>query len=144
MTLVPRDAPDEALLSIVHGWIEALARQDYAAAFAALGYALAHGEPGADCIRRQIQSYRSPELYPGVTNFTLTDWRTATGGNPNPLQLIRRYKANDTGLIATIELHLPLNGRWSDLEADFVIFDNQNSREGYFLSLEEISSSRAD
>ena len=138
MVVVPRDASDEQLLAIVREWLDVLAREEYDAVFAALGYARSFGEPGAECIRNNINKYRSPEYYPGVDHFVVTDWRTARGGNPEPLQLIRRYEPNPLGLMVTVGIDLPLNGRWSDLEADFVLFENNNVEEGYILVLEDI------
>jgi hypothetical protein len=139
MILVPPEASDDQLLAIVRGWLDALAREEYAAVFASLGYALSYGRPGAECIERKIKSYRSATYYPGVTDFVVTDWRTARGGNPTPLQLVRWYEPNDIGIRATVELDLPLNGLWSDLEADFVLFENKvNPSQGHILCLEEI------
>lgn len=125
------------LLDEVYSWIEALARLDYQAVYESLGYAVAFDQPGADCIRRAIEEYRHPEFFPGVTEFRVTSPRLAVGGNPTPLLQIKWFESNQTGLLATVELHLPLNGKWSDLEADFVLFQDGA---GSYLSLEEICS----
>lgn len=140
MIFMPRGASDAQVLDIAHHWVDVLAREDYAATFAALGYALLyqHDCSGPECIRSIIKSYRSPDFYPGVEDFTVTDWRTAEGGNPTPLQKITWFEPNDTGLRGALEMHLPLNDRWSDLEADFVWFENKNLGEGFHFSLEEI------
>src|SRR5688572_7739859 len=121
MVLVPLSATDDELLAVVRSWLDVLAAEDYERIFANLGYAMAWGG-GAEAIRRDIEKYRSPELYPGVSKFRVTDWRIASGGNPSPTLLVRRYKHSERlPIVATIELDLPLNGRWSDLEADFVV-----------------------
>ena len=142
MVLVPLSATDEELLAIVRSWLDVLAAEDYDRVFAHLGYAMAWGE-GAEGIRRDIQRYRSLAFYPGVSEFRVTDWRTVSGGNPSPTALVRRYPHSERlPIIATIEIDLPLNGQWSDLEADFVVTaENAADVEGV-LSLEDISSPR--
>jgi len=141
MVKVPLSASDKELLQTVRAWLEVLADEDYDRVFAELGYAMSWGR-GSSGIREDIEKYRSPELYPGVVKFCVTDWRTAQGGNPDPLLSIRRYKPiEQLPLVATIEMDLPLNGQWSDLEADFVVMVS-NSRDTYgTLSLEDIGSS---
>ena len=142
MVFIPHKATDEEILTIIQQWVEVLAAEDYAKAFAELGYSMS---PYFDCsgdeaIRREIKSYRSPDFYPGITDFKVTDWRLAKDGKPNPRQRVIRYKPNDTKLAGAVEFDLPLNGKWSDLTADFVFFDNPKFREGYVLCLEEIDS----
>jgi hypothetical protein len=140
MVLVPLAATDDELLAIVRSWIEVLAQGDYEKVFENLGYAMAWGM-GAEAIRRDIEKYRSPELYPGVTEFRVTSWRSASGGNPSPLVLVRRYKHSERlPIVATIEVDLPLNGRWSDLEADFVVTAENASDTVGVLFLEDICS----
>jgi hypothetical protein len=135
--VVPRDSTHDEILDIVRGWVDELAHQNYVGVFKALGYALGFGESGDACIRRQIENYRSPQLYPGITKFIVTDWRTAKGGNPIPMQCVTFYEPNDQRLVGAVAFDLPLNGQWSDLCADFVFFETS---EGYILSLEEIGS----
>ncbi|MES2508841.1 MAG: hypothetical protein V4625_02885 [Pseudomonadota bacterium] len=140
MVYVPLSIADDELLEIVRSWLDVLAAGDYVRVFDCLGYAMAYGA-GAEGIRRDIQNYRSPELYPGVREFQITDWRTAKGGNPEPKILVRRYHFSESlPIVATIELDLSLNGSWSDLEADFVVMvSGPHDTEGV-LSLEEIVS----
>ncbi|MCL1826321.1 MAG: hypothetical protein FWG26_10400 [Betaproteobacteria bacterium] len=124
MVRVPLSASDGELLSIVRSWLDVLAAGDYERVFDQLGYAMAWGA-GSAGTRRDIGAYRAPDLYPGVSEFRVTDWRSAHGGNPTPLALVRRYAYSETlPIMATIEVDLPLNGRWSDLEADFVLMVN--------------------
>jgi hypothetical protein len=141
-TRVYKNWSDEQVLAVIHEWIDALAAQDYEGVFSALGYALAFGEPGAGCIRQSVEGYRSPDFYPGVEQFAVTDWRTARGGNPEPTRTVTWYKPNSTGLVGAAAIDLPLNGRWSDLTADFVWFDTGLPDGGFQLSLEEVSSVR--
>jgi hypothetical protein len=95
---------------------------------------------GGEAIRREIKKYRSPEFYPDVTDFKVSDWRTAQGRNPKPTKYVKRYKPNNTKLAGAVGFDLSLDSKWSDLSADFVFFDNEKFREGYVLCLEEIQS----
>ena len=141
MVFIPHKAADEEILTIVRQWIDILAKEEYATVFAEVGYLMKYDDgPGDECIRRKIKNYRSPDLYPGITDFKVTDWRTANGGSPNPSKYVVRYKPNDTKLAGAIGFDLPLNGHWSDLTADFVFFDNEEFQQGYVLRLEEIQS----
>ena len=138
MILVPQNASEEQILSIVLNWVEVLAKEDYKAVYSALGYALAFDEPGAECIRTEMKKYRLPEYYPGIDDFRVTDWRTAIGGNPSPKKTVIWYKVNSTGLAGAVAVDLPLNEKWSDLTADFVFCEHDD--EAYILSLEDIGS----
>ena len=138
MVYVPISSTDDELLAIVRSWLDVLAAGDYQRVFDNLGYAMAY-DAGAEGIRRDIQKYRSPHLYPGISEFRVTDWRTASGGNPKPITLVRRYKyMKSPPIVATIELDLPLNGCWSDLQADFVVMKLGPSDTEGVLSLEDI------
>ena len=139
MKFVPRDATDEQVLDIVRGWVDVLSKADYTTVFDEIGLIMRGEAPGAECIHGCIQYYRSPEYYPGVEEFLVTDWRTAQGGNPEPAQRVEWYEPNSTKMAGAISFDLPLNGRWSDLTADFVFFENSDP-EGYNLCLEEIDS----
>jgi hypothetical protein len=79
--VVPRNASDESVLTIVKGWVDVLAKQDYQAVFENLGHSISFAEPSAESIRKAIEHYRSPAYYPGVSVFAVSDWRTARGGN---------------------------------------------------------------
>ena len=140
MVYVSLSDNDDQLLQIVRSWLDMLTAEDYEKVFESLGYSMAWGA-GAQAIRRDIERYRSPEFYPGVSKFQVSDWRNAVGGNPEPNVLIRRYKYMESlPIMVTIELDLTLNGRWSDLEASFVIFvQGPHDTEGV-LRLEDIYS----
>lgn len=139
MSFVPRDASDEQVLDIIRGWIDVLSEENYTAVFNELGLSIGWITPGPECIQACIQEYRSPEYYPGVEEFVVTDWRTAQGGNPEPARGVEWYEPNSVKMAGAVSFDLPLNGRWSDLTADFVFFEG-NDPEGYYLVLEEISS----
>ncbi len=140
MACIPLLSTDAELLAIVRSWLDVLAAGDYQRVFDSLGYPMAYGA-GAEGIRRDIENYRSPQLYPGISDFRVTDWRTASGGNPKPTTLVRRYKYMEgLPIVATIEVDLPLNGSWSDLEADFVLMKPGPSDTEGVLSLEDICS----
>ena len=140
MIFVPRDADEHQVLDIVHEWIDVIAAENYETVFAELGYSLAFGRPGGECVREAIESYRSPQYYPGVEEFVVTDWRKAQGGNRAPAKIVTWYKPNSTGLSGAVAFDLPINGKWSDLTANFVFFENENMAEGYVLSLEDVQS----
>ena len=140
MIFVRRDASDEEIIAVVLKWVDVLAKEDYKAVYDALGYSFETGEPGPDLIRNEIKYYRSPEFFPGVDDFTVSDWRYAVPGNPNPKQAIIRYKPNSADLAGAITLDLPLNGKWSDLQADFVLLEKGTHPNEYVLRLEEIRS----
>lgn len=131
-----RNGSKEELLAAIRGGIDLLAAQKYDEFIKRFGYSLPGGEASADWIVEDLARYRS-ELFPGVEKFEVTDWRTAEGGNPNPCQDVIWYQPNDSGLAGAVKFHLPLNGQWSDLAADFVLFET-NAEEGYLLRLEEI------
>lgn len=136
---------ESGLLEITRHWVNVLATEDYDAVFNALGYAMAYQTPeltGAERIKSEIKNYRSEQYFPGVSDFSVSDWDSTNGGNPNPYRLIRFYKPNDLKIVATIEFDLPLNGKWSDLQASLVVFEIENNR--YELNCEDIRSPNYD
>ena len=138
MIVVPQNATDEEVLDIVRKWVDVLAAEDYEAVVKELGFLTGFYSSPAECPRAQIKRYVSPEYFPGVIDFVVSDWRTAHGGNPEPQSTVTWYRPNSVGLRGTVSFDLPINGKWSDLTADFVFFENNN--EGYKLALEEIFS----
>lgn len=50
------------------------------------------------------------------------------------------YKSDTFALAGYVDFDLPLNGQWSDLKAEFVLWKNDNQDEGYTLGLEDIES----
>jgi hypothetical protein len=131
MILVPKNATDEEVLDIIRKWIDVLAAEDYEAVVKELGFLQGFYSSPAECLRAQIKRYVSPDYFPGVTDFVVTDWRTAQGGNPEPVSTVTWFKPNSVGLRGAVSFDLPINGKWSDLTADFVFFEKNN--EGYAL-----------
>ncbi len=137
MIYVKRDFSDADLLLIIKSWIDVLKEKRYQCFIEALGYSLGNGEPKAGWIISDLKRYRS-DLFSEVEHFEITDWRTAIGGNKNPKAEVIRYEPNETGLVGAVSFDLPLNGRWSDLTADFVLLETDYP-EGYLLRFEEIT-----
>jgi len=137
MIYVKRDITNDDLLQFIRGWIEVLAQKRYEDFFNALGYSMGGAAATADWIQSDLNRYRS-DLYPGVTDFEVTHWKTARGGNPNPLHEVVWYKPNDSRLVGAVTFQLPLNGMWSDSSADFVLLET-DAPEGLLLKLEEIA-----
>ena len=136
MVEIDRYSSDEQVLEVVLHWLDVLAVGDYEAFGSALGYVFEDGDP-AELVRRDIEGYRSREWYPGEESFAVTDWREAKGGNPEPRRELVWYEPNESLLAGAISIDLPLNGKWSDLTADFVLFDRDPDA-GFELQLEEI------
>ena len=139
MTYILPGMNDEQVLDIVRAWVDVLSQEDYETVYDELGYLIGDVECSAETIRQAIKDYRSPDYYPGENTFTVTDWRTAQGGNPEPDQEVVWYVPGQQ-LVGAVSFDLPLNGRWSDLTAHFVFFENAQSDEGHILFLEEIRS----
>ncbi len=140
MIQIAQDLPDDEVLAIVFETIDLLARGDFDSFAEKVGYSFAFGAPPAECVRAAVRNYRSPEWFPGVERFEVTDWSVAAGGNPEPRKEVIWYEPNEI-LGGAVTVDLPLNGRWSDLQADFVIFDHGHG-EPFILRLEEIYSFR--
>ena len=137
MIFVKRDISSDDLIQLIRCWVDVLAQKRYQVFFDALGYSMAGAAASADWIESDLKRYRS-DFYPDVTEFEVTDWRTAEGGNPDPKQEVVWYKSNASKLVGAVQYHLPLNDKWSDLSADFVLFETDAS-EGFLLKLEEFS-----
>jgi hypothetical protein len=139
MVTISRNATDEEVLNIIRKWVDVLAAEDYEVVVSELGFLMGpyYSSP-AEGIRVAIKGYVSPEYFPGVTDFVVTDWRTAVGGNPEPEKSVTWYEPNSIDIRGAVRFDLPLNGKWSDLTADFVFFEKGLA--GYSLALEEIWS----
>jgi hypothetical protein len=141
--LIPHNATDEQVLEIIRKCLDVLAAEDYESLAAEVGFSRSFDEPKAECLRGQIKAYRSPKYFPDVTDFVVTNWRNAQGGNPKPRQCVIWYKPNDLKMRGAVDVDLPLNGKWSDLTAHFVFFERTS--EGSELALEDIySESQSD
>ncbi len=135
MVFVNREISDGELLDVIRGWVDVLAEKRYQEFFDALGYSMGGAAASADWIESDLERYRS-DLYPGVEDFEVTDWRVAEGGSGFSEQQVVWYESNNVGLAGAVKFYLPLNGKWSDLAADFVMFET-HAPEGFLLKLEE-------
>ncbi len=133
------NSSDDEILEIVLEWIDVLSKQDYERVAKELGYWDYDVGAATKAIREAIEGYRSPELFPNVEDFRVSDWRLAMGGNLEPIREIVWYKENTVGIVVSVCVHLPLNGAWSDLAADFLLFERGNRPGQYQLKLEEIT-----
>lgn len=100
---------------VIETWIDHLAAQDYAAAFAATDHDAYYGWTPA-LMRRVIEGYGLPEARPSGVAFHVTARADATG-RPRYREITEVDEAGDVLMRATHDL--PLNGRWSDLTATF-------------------------
>jgi len=109
MIFVKRDISNSDLLDIVRDWVDVLAQKRYQDFFAALGYSMGSSAPTSDWIESDLGKYKS-DIYPGVSEFEVTDWRSAEGGNPKPKREVVWYDSNSAKLVGAIAFDLPLNG----------------------------------
>ena len=137
MIYVKRDIRDDELLQVIRGWIDVLSQKRYDDFFDALGYFMGGESASAELIKSDLSRYRS-SLYPGISEFEVTSWSTAQDGNPCPVAEVVWYIRNESRLAGAVTFTLPLNGMWSDVSADFVLFET-DAEEGFLLKLEEIS-----
>jgi hypothetical protein len=133
------NASDDEILEVVFEWVDALSRRDYERVARELGYWDFDVGAATRAIREAIEGYRAPALFPDIENFVVSDWRLATGGNPEPKREVVWYKENAVGIVVSIKVHLPLNGAWSDLTADLLLFERGGHPGKYELRLEEIT-----
>jgi hypothetical protein len=131
---------EQAVRAHVLACADLLAAQQFERVGAEFGFALAFGRPRAECIREAISGYRSEQYFPGEHVFTVSDWRAAIGGNPKPRSQLQWYKPSSSLPRGLFEFDLPLNGKWSDLLAEFVLFESSEQPGQLIISLEDISS----
>jgi hypothetical protein len=133
------DCSEDEIFELVFAWIDVLAQGDYEQVAKELGYWNFDVSGATKAIREAIHEYRSPNLFPTITDFRVTDWRLVVGGNPEPAQKIAWYNENSVGIVASVCIDLPLNGAWSDLAAEFLLFERGDRPGQYQLRLEEMS-----
>lgn len=139
MVWLDSNSSDEEILGIVLNWVDVLAKEDYERVATALGYWDFDDDSAAKAIRAAIKEYRSTNFLPNAFDFSVSDWRLATGGNPKPKREVVWYQENAVGTVASVCVDLPLNGVWSDLKADFLLFERGDHPGQYQLRLEEIT-----
>ena len=72
----------------------------------------------------------------------MSGWREALGGNPEPRSQLIWYQPSIALPRGVFEFDLPLNGKWSDLLAEFVLSESTEQPGQCVMSLEDISSSK--
>ncbi|MBW3625916.1 MAG: hypothetical protein KY468_21190 [Armatimonadetes bacterium] len=134
MILVPWNATEEEILERVRDWVEGIACGEVEEAFRLLTEGVEdRWQPRH--LQYILSSYRS-DLYPGETEFRITSWKTARTEGREPARNVTWYEPNPS-FLAVIEYDVPLNGRWSDLQAVFILYEREDS-EDRLLWLEDI------
>jgi hypothetical protein len=140
MVKLPWPSTDDVLLALAWSWVDVLGEGDYERVFREIGYSRAFGG-GAEAIRREIERYRDAVYFPSETAFSVTDRRTANGGNPTPTVLVQRFVPTESlPILAAVEVDLPLNGKWSRLRASFVAFVDPKEQNTAVFWLEDFWS----
>lgn len=137
MKTLPASATDEQILQIARDWAEALAHDDYQAAFEMTAHD-PYYKWTPDLMRTVIQNYGSIDPLADGAICRVTPLDTAKGG-PIPRHVVERRPGSadtqGTHQIGSIMFDLPLDGEWSDLTATFGI---QSSDDTLHLVLNEI------
>jgi hypothetical protein len=126
-----KDPSDKEILRFVEGWIDDLARGDYAGAFRRTEHDPYYGWT-PDLMRSVVEGYGLPEPHPGGEVFAVTPRKSATGGPPQ--RIVDRDAVRKKAL-AEVLYDLPLNGEWSDLTATFRV---ERQGKGSVVILQEI------
>ena len=134
MILVHRNATEEEILERVRDWVEGIACGEVEEAFRVLTEGVSdRWQPRH--LEYILSTYRSG-LYPGETEFRITSWKTARTEGRQPVREVTWYEPNPS-FLAVIEHDVPLNGRWSDLQAVFILVEREDS-DHQLLWLEDI------
>jgi hypothetical protein len=139
MIVLPIDATDDAILSVVRKWVAALAAGDFETA-----YAMTAHDPyyrwTPERIREVIAGYGLPEPAPDGIVHRVTPMETAEQDDVRPVHEVVRWKGprrteGGRDAIGEVRFDLPLDGAWSDLTATFEI---QRGADDIVLVLNEI------
>ena len=122
---------DEEILAEVEEWISDLARGDYEGALSRVS-ADPYQEWSPELLKAVIGGYGLAEPHASGVVFRVTPVRSAAGGPPR--RSIDR-ECLPPGALAYVEHDLPLNDKWSDLTATFVL---RRSDEVAMLELNEV------
>src|ERR1700722_12266490 len=125
MIFVSRDSTDEELFETVYTWLALLEAGDYAGATESIRYG--DNDPwDEDYLRKAITEYRQDGLTSDDQQAKITSYSAAKVLDHLPEPVINRYLSNDSGLIGAIDsFDLPINGYWSNLTADFVVWEGK-------------------
>ena len=115
---IARNSTDDELLAAVRAWIELLSESKYLAALQRIP-----SEPDESwtpqLLEEVVAGYGLPQASTRGNLYQVTSVSSATG-HPSVASVER--EALPPGAVAYIEHSLPLNGKWSDLTATFVLF----------------------
>lgn len=137
MIYIPDTASDEDILQVVQGWVKLWAELGPEAASSAI--AVDENDPWTpEWLEYAITNYRPLGLYPDAPLFVLTAPDSATITGHVPTREVKRYDPKNSGLVCDVCFDLPLNGRWSDLLAEFDLWGGDASDENYLLTLSQI------
>lgn len=137
MIYISNRASDEDVLQIVQTWVDIWAEHGPEAALTAIS--LDRNDTWTpELLEYAVTSYHQSELYPNTSRFIVTSPTAATVANHMPMREVKWYAPNSTGLAGDVRFDLSLNGRWSDLLADFDLWVSNALDESYLLTLDEI------
>lgn len=124
MILIHRNATEEEILERVRDWVERIACGEVEETFRLVnieGYQVQWQPRHLQAI---LSDFRS-DLYLGETDFHVTSWKTAEASARKPLHEVVWYEPNPS-FLAVVNYDLPLNGRWSDLQAVFILRESDD------------------
>ena len=137
MIYLPRNVSTEDVLQVIQAWVELWAELGPEAAFSAI--ALDENDTWTpEWLEYATANYRPLELYPDAPLFVVTAPDTAMIASHVPTREVQWYNPKNTGLVGDIRFDLPLNGRWSDLLAEFDLWGGDALDKDYLLTLDEI------
>lgn len=126
--MLPASATDEQILQIAREWADALARDDYEAAYNMTGHD-PYYQWTPDLIRTVVSNYGGVEPLGDGSTCRVTPLDSAQGG-PTPRHVVARrtVPADASGArdLGAVWFDLPLDGEWSDLTATFEIVSEED------------------
>jgi hypothetical protein len=139
MICIPNNASTEDVLQVVQAWVDLWAELGPEAAFTAIA---ADGQNTwtPEWLEQAVANYRPSEMYPDTQEFAVTPCESAKAINHDPTRKVEWYKPNKSRLAGYVNFDLPLNGQWSDLLAEFEVWEGGDPQGDYILALSEIRS----
>jgi hypothetical protein len=119
-------ASDQEFLTLVQQWVEALAREDYDAAYGMTAHnAYRNWTPSR--IKNVIEGYGIEKPHPAGIFRVTSIKNVRVGGRPR--HDVQHLEPNQPDLAqAEVWFDLPLNGEWSDLSVTFAVYDYEGSK----------------
>ncbi|MEM7601381.1 MAG: hypothetical protein AAF357_08185 [Verrucomicrobiota bacterium] len=128
MKTLQASATDEQILQIARDWAEALAREDFEAAYDMTGHD-SYYQWTPELIRTVVTNYGSVEPLGDGSTCRVTPLNSAKGG-PAPRHIVERQSdpvdSSGTREVGSVWFDLPLDGEWSDLTATFEILSEDD------------------